>query len=203
MPDTAKYFDIRSAFWRSAFDQAADYETYLAQSPAAKADRWRAQMLALPELTVDDRERLTGHDVRLNVLLVSGVWCGDCVRQGPMLRQLAAAAGHEVELRVIDRDADTAVRDELRILGAMRVPVAVFLTDQFLEVGRFGDRMLSTYRRKAVTEVGAACALPNASTPADELAAERGEWLDVVERMLLMVRLSPITREHAPVATGA
>ncbi|MDE3153852.1 MAG: thioredoxin family protein [Acidobacteriota bacterium] len=203
MSDPAQYFDIRSAFWRQAFDQATDYDTYLAQSPAAKADRWRAQLNALPELTADERARLTGHDVRLNVLLVSGVWCGDCVRQGPMLHQLASAAGAGVQLRVIDRDADPAVRDEVRLLGAMRVPVAVFLTEQFFEVGRFGDRMLSTYRRKAVTEVGAACALPNASTPAAELAAERGEWLDIVERMLLMVRLSPITREHLTFASGA
>ncbi len=203
MSDSPKYFDIRSAFWRSAFDQAADYETYLAESPAARADRWRAQMLALPALSADDRARLTGHGVRLHILLVSGVWCGDCVRQGPMLQQLAAAAGDDVTLRVIDRDADAAVRDEVRILGAMRVPIAVFLTEHFFEVGRFGDRMLSTYRRKAVTEVGAACALPNASTPVDELATERGEWLDIVERMLLMIRLSPVTREHLSIAAGS
>jgi thiol-disulfide isomerase/thioredoxin len=202
MTETPKYFDIRSGFWRRAFEQAADYETYLAQSAQVRADRWRTQALALPPLSAGDRARVTGHDCRLNVLLVSGVWCGDCVRQGPMLHQIALAAADDVQLRVIDRDADPAVRDEVRILGAMRVPVAVFLTEHFFEVGRFGDRMLSTYRRKAVTEVGAACALPNATTPAAELSAERHEWLDIFERMLLMVRLSPVTREHLSVASG-
>lgn len=198
--NTIQYFDIRSAFWQRAFERASDYDTYLKTSPADKAARWHQQMDRLPPLPAADRERLTGHGCRLNVLLVSGVWCGDCVRQGPIIAQLAEAAGPEVALRVIDRDLDPAVRDEVRILGAMRVPVAVFLTSHFLEVGRFGDRMLSTYRRKAATELGAVCPLPSAATPADQLVVERGEWLDIFERMLLMVRLSPITRERLAVA---
>ena len=202
MSDTSKYFDIHSALWKRAFQQATDYDTYLDRSPADRSDRWRTLAASLPPLAPDEVSRLTGHDGRMNLLLVSGVWCGDCVRQGPMIRQLADAAGPAVQLRVIDRDLDPAVRDEVRILGAMRVPVVVFLTEQFLEVGRFGDRMLSTYRRKAVTEIGATCPLPTAATRIDELVAERAEWLDIVERMLLMVRLSPITREHLAVDTA-
>jgi hypothetical protein len=197
-----RYLDIRSDFWKSAFEQATDYDTYLRESPASNAARWREAASRLPALAPEDRARLVGHGCPVNLLLVSGVWCGDCVRQGPMIKQLADAVGPDLTLRVIDRDADPAVRDEVRILGAMRVPVAVFLTTHFLEVGRFGDRMLSTYRRKAVTEVGAACPLPTARTPVDELIAERAEWLDIFERMLLMVRLSPVTREHLSLGTG-
>ncbi|HEY7789510.1 MAG TPA: thioredoxin family protein [Vicinamibacterales bacterium] len=193
------YFDIRSAFWKRAVERASDYETYLAESPAPQAARWRQQESRVPPLGPADRERLTGHGCPMHVLVVSGVWCGDCVRQGPIIKQLADAAGADVQLRLIDRDLDPAVRDEVRILGAMRVPVAIFLTTQFLEIGRVGDRMLSTYRRKAITEVGAACALPGARTPVDETLAERGEWIDVFERMLLMVRLSPVTREAVDV----
>lgn len=200
MSTSEQYFDKRSAFWKDAFERAAEYEAYLAASPADKAARWHQQMARLPALTPQDRQRLTGHGCRVNVLLVSGVWCGDCVRQGPIIKQLADAAGPDVVLRAIDRDVDPELRDEVRILGAMRVPVAVFLTSQFLEVGRFGDRMLSTYRRKAATELGAVCPLPSAATPADQLIVERGEWLDIFERMLLMVRLSPITRERLAVA---
>lgn len=199
MNTDSKYFDVRAAFWKRAFEQAADYDTYLRESPASHAARWREQATRLPALAPDDRARLAGHGCAVNLLLVSGVWCGDCVRQGPIIKQMADAVGPDLTLRVLDRDVDPAVRDEVRILGAMRVPVAIFLTTQFLEVGRFGDRMLSTYRRKALTEVGAACPLPAARTPAEELVTERAEWLDIFERMLLMVRLSPITREHLAV----
>ena len=128
--------------------------------------------------------------------MISGVWCGDCVRQGPMIEQIARACGDDVVLRVIDRDQSEPLRDEVRILGALRVPVLVFLSEDFHEVGRFGDRMLTTYRRKQATETGAACAVPTAELPEDELRSERDEWLDVFERMLLMVRLAPPLRER-------
>jgi hypothetical protein len=199
MNTDSKYFDIRSDFWKRAFERATDYETYLRESPANNAARWREAASRLPALAPEERARLVGHGCPVNLLLVSGVWCGDCVRQGPIIKQMADAVGPDLTLRVLDRDVDPAVRDEVRILGAMRVPVAIFLTTQFLEVGRFGDRMLSTYRRKALTEVGAAGPLPAARTPAEELVTERAEWLDIFERMLLMVRLSPITREHLAV----
>jgi thiol-disulfide isomerase/thioredoxin len=194
--DQPKYYDKRSDFWRHCFEQADDYETYLARSPEDKAQRWRDLADQLIPLTEIDIARLNGHNRRMNILVYSGVWCGDCVRQGPMIQQLAKASGPGVQLRVIDRDADEQLKDELRLAGAMRVPVVVFLTEDFWELGRFGDRMLTIYRKKAMRELGAACSVPYAVPPQEELAAERAEWLDVFERMLLMARLSPPLRER-------
>ncbi len=192
--EIAKYHDTRSGFWRTCFDAAAGYDAYLASGDPAKAQRWPAMEEKLPGVTAAQAERLRGHGRRMNVLIYSGVWCGDCVRQGPMLRRIAEACGPEVELRFIDRDALPELRDELRILGAMRVPVAVFLSEDFFEIGRFGDRMLTVYRAKALREVGPACNAGILAPPADELAAEMGEWVDIFERMLLMLRLSPMLR---------
>lgn len=194
MSGESAYRDIRTSFWRSCFQNASDYETYLDRSEPKRADRWRAMEGKLPPLDAHDVERLTGFHRELNLLLVSGVWCGDCVRQGPMIRQITDACDDGVSLRVIDRDVDKKLRDEVRILGALRVPVLVFLSEDFFEVGRFGDRMLATYRRKASTEFGAACPVPSAVIPTDELRAERDEWIDIFERMLLMVRLAPPLR---------
>jgi thiol-disulfide isomerase/thioredoxin len=190
------YRDVRAESWRSWFARALPYDGYLAGSDERKAARWRELESKLPPLDPDRRARLEGIGRELNVLVVSGVWCGDCVRQGPMIRQLAEACGGSVSLRLIDRDLDPALRDEVRILGAMRVPVVVFLSEDFFEVGRFGDRMLATYRKKALRELGPACPLPGAVPPCDELAAERDEWCDVFERMLLMARLAPPLRER-------
>ncbi len=196
MTEKAPYQDIRADFWRACWSRANAYESYLEASEPKRADNWRRLGGKLPPLGKDRAQRLTGHGRILHVLVVSGVWCGDCVRQGPMLQQIAEAAGAPVELRVIDRDEIPELRDEVRILGAARVPVVIFLSEDFHEVGREGDRMLTTYRRKAEIELGAACAVPTAEIPPDELASERDEWSGVFERMLLMLRLAPPLRER-------
>jgi hypothetical protein len=101
-----------------------------------------------------------------------------------------------VELRLIDRDVAPEVRDEMRILGAARVPAVVFLSEDYFEIGRFGDRLLTVYRSKAAREIGPACATGIVAPPPEELAAELAEWVDIFERMLLMLRLAPMLRER-------
>lgn len=184
------YLDIRQDFWRRSFGAASAYDEYLAASPQRRARRWADMATKIPSLTHDQTLRLTGYQRPLRVLLMSSDWCGDCVRQGPMVQRIADACDDPV-LRVVDRDADPALRDELRIMGALRVPVAVFLTDEFFEIGRSNDRTLGHYRRKAVNEMGAACPVPWAIPPEGELAGELNEWVDLFEKMLLMVRLRP------------
>jgi thiol-disulfide isomerase/thioredoxin len=196
MSQPPEYLDPRSEFWRGCFNEAAPYSRYLELGPAEKAKRWVDMASKIPLLSEEQKARLRGHRRVLNVLLVSGIWCGDCVRQGPMLKQIADAVGEEARLRVIDRDVNPKLRDEVRILGAMRVPVVVFLSEDFFEVGRFGDRGLAIYRKKAATEVGPACPVPYLAPPEGELAAEQAEWVDIFERMLLMLRLAPPLRER-------
>lgn len=113
-----------------------------------------------------------------------------------MLEKIAEACGGNVRLRVIDREASEALKEELRILGGARVPVVVFLSEDFYEVGRFGDRLLTFYRLKAQRETGAACPTGLIPTPGHELAAEMAEWVDVFERMLLMLRTSALLRQR-------
>ena len=189
------YRDVRSEAWTAWFRAAAPYDAYLDASEPEKAARFRELERRLPVLAADESRRLRGYHRRLHLLLVSGIWCGDCVRQGPMIHQLSEACDDEVELRVINRDQDVRLRDEVRILGAARVPVLVFLSEDFFEIGRFGDRMLATYRIKAASELGPACPLPGVVT-GDELGSERAEWLDIFERMLLMARLAPVLRKR-------
>jgi len=185
--------DKRSEFWGGQFSRAHDYAGYLAASDDEKARRWVELSEKLPALSAEQVARLTGGSRQLNVLVLSGVWCGDCVRQGPMLARIAEACGERVTLRLIERGEDE-LAEELRILGGARVPVVVFLSEDFFEVGRFGDRLLSAYRAKARRETGPACAVGHVPPPADELAAEMADWVDVFERMLLMVQLSAFLR---------
>ena len=79
------------------------------------------------------------------------------------MARVAGAAGPSVDLRFVDRDAIPELRDELRVLGAMRVPMVVFLTANFHEIGRYGDRALTVNRAKAAMDLGATCPLPGSA----------------------------------------
>ncbi len=195
LTDKLTYYDKRSSFWRRHFEMASDYETYLKESDPEKVPRWRESEGHVPELTGGQLERLRGYDRELNVLMYSGVWCGDCSRQGPMLKKIADACGEKVSLRLIERETSEELQDELRIVGALRVPMVVFLSEDFWEVERFGERTLSVYRSKAAREIGRGADTGILSPRARE--RELAEWVDVFERILIMLRLSPpLRRRH-------
>ena len=187
------YFDRRSGLFEHAFEGAFSYSDYLSTGNDRERAAWARAEAALPALPDDAHTRLDPAGRIVNVLCLSGIWCGDCVRSVPIVARVARAAGPSVALRFVDRDAIPELRDELRVLGAMRVPIVLFLTEDFHEIGRYGDRPLTVYREKAATELGAACPLPG-SADGGALAAETAEWLDVFERMILMARLAPPLR---------
>lgn len=132
------YYDIRADFWREHFEKADRYDQYLELSEPVYVKRWKDMAAALPEITAEQKKRLTGINRRLNMLVYCSDWCGDCVRQMPMLEKIAAGVGPDLEMRIIDREESQALKDELRLVGAMRVPVVVFLSEDFHEVGRVG-----------------------------------------------------------------
>ena len=187
------YLDVRSDLFQRVFRDAVSYRDYLLTGNDRERAAWERAEAGLPALPADARTRLDPAGRIVNVLCLSGIWCGDCVRSVPIVARVAEAAGPSVDLRFVDRDAIPELRDELRVLGAMRVPMVVFLTEDFHEIGRYGDRVLTVYREKAATELGAACPLPG-SADGGALAAETNEWLDVFERMILMARLAPPLR---------
>jgi hypothetical protein len=69
------------------------------------------------------------------------------------------------------------------------------MAEDFEFMSLLGDKTLSRLRAKAAKSLGAACPLPGAELPADELAATLQEWLNEVERVHLLLRLSTRLRE--------
>jgi hypothetical protein len=194
MTEKPTYYDMRSEFWKHYWDKALEYKDYLHASDQEKVLRWRDSESRIPDLSLSQVERLKGFNRELNVLVYSGVWCGDCSRQGPILKKIALAAGDKVNLRFIERDISEELQDELRILGALRVPMVVFLTEDFWEVERFGERTLSVYRSKMAREIGRGSDTGILSPRARE--KELDEWVDIFERILIMIRLSPPLRKR-------
>ncbi len=180
--------------WSTLFDESLPYAAFLDRyaTPEQRA-RWDA-IHARVKLTDGQKTLLGGFQRRMPVLVLNGAWCGDCINQVPIFDHFAAAAP-KLEVRYLDRDAREEVRQALTINGGQRVPVAVFLSEDFLEVSRYGDRTISTYRRMAAQQLGPSC--PTGLVPPDEeaLAAVVADWLDEFERAQLLLRLSARLRQ--------
>ena len=156
MPDLGDYHDKRSVFFKAYFAKALDYQNYLSTGEAVYQQRWDQHNQAI-QLSSQQQELIKNFTRKLNILFMSGIWCGDCVRQGPIIQRIAQ--GNElIDLRFIDNKENPELAQELRINGASKVPVAVFLSEDFFELSRFGDRHLPIYRAKLATELGPACA---------------------------------------------
>lgn len=173
------------------FDQALPYDAFLAEfgQPADKPrwDRIRGSVT----ITEPQKELLKRFKRTTKILVLAGAWCGDCVNQCPILERFAEIAPC-LQVRYLDRDAFPDAQAELQINGGNRVPIAVFFSEDGHEVARFGERTLSQYRHMVSESAGEVCGTGIASN--DYLAGIVQEWLDVVERVQWMLRLSPRLR---------
>jgi len=186
---------LTAEYLKSKFDQGLDYPDYVATGKPDQTDAWNA---ILEQTTLTDAQRaLIGAFTReMNILVSSGVWCGDCVQQGPLIQRIAEANPAKVHLRWVDRDDHEDLAQHLKICGGMRVPVAIYMAEDFEPVSIFGDRTLTRYRAIAARQLGASCPVPGAPIDADELAATLQDWLNETERVHLLLRLSTRLRQQ-------
>lgn len=194
MPDLPDYHDKRADFFKPHFAKALKYRDYLSTGEPTHQQRWNQHYQAI-QLTGQQQELIKSFVRKLNILFMSGIWCGDCVRQGPLIQHIAQ--GNDlIDLRFIDNKENPELAEELRINGASKVPVAVFLSEDFFELARFGDRHLPIYRAKLATELGPACSA--GLTVPDQLVLQQDlqDWLDLVERCQAMLRLAPLLRHR-------
>lgn len=183
---------LRTDDLKRAWAAAAPWSDYLASDPS-RADRW-LQMADSTSLDESQSTLLAGFTRTMRVLMISGIWCGDCVRQGPVAHAIARAAPC-IDLRFIDRDHADSPIQSLRINDGDRVPVTVFMAEDFEGVSILGDRTLHYYRHMAAQQIGPACPVPGAELPEDVLAGVVQDWLDETERVHLLLRLSNRLRQ--------
>ncbi len=179
--------------WPEVFAGALPYESFLDKyGTATQRTRWNG-MHGRFSLTAEQQGLLGGFVRRMPVLCLAGAWCGDCINQCPVFDHFARASAR-LDLRFLDRDARDEVRDALSVNGGQRVPVVVFLSEDWFEVSRYGERTLSIYRRLAAEQIGPSCPT-GLVAPADEaIAIFTAEWLAEFERAQLILRLSPRLR---------
>ncbi len=181
-------------FLKSKFEVALSYDNYLKTGTEEQQRRWQT-VEPLLTLTEAQKTLLGGFSRAMHVLCISGIWCGDCVQQGPMLAAIAKQNPSKIDLRFVDRDLHKDLSDQFKLNGGYRVPTVIFLAEDFEFCGVLGDRTLSRYRAIASRQLGASCPVGIAPPDKDESAATLADWLAEFERIQLMLRLSPRLRQ--------
>jgi thiol-disulfide isomerase/thioredoxin len=177
------------------FAAALPYHDYVKTGTEEQQRRWR-QVYDAARLSPEQAERVAGYTRDMKVLVVSGVWCGDCVEQCPLMQRIAEANPARIDLRLVDRDERAELSSRVRLNGGARVPVALFLAEDFEPCSLQGDRTLNRYRALAARQLGPSCPTGILPPGEDELAATLEDWLGEFERVQLMLRLSPRLRQR-------
>ncbi len=178
------------------FDQGMVYGDFVASGePEGHRQRWDERY---GQLSLDDSQgALVGGFTReMNVLCLTGTWCGDCALQGSAMARIAEANPKMIDLRFLLRSeehADLIVKCPIN--GGFRVPVTWFMSEDHEPVSVFGDRTLSRYRSMARKQLAPAQANVLAPPPADAVRDVLDEVLDLFERAHLLLRLSPRLRQ--------
>jgi thiol-disulfide isomerase/thioredoxin len=175
--------------WTDQYAEGLPYTTYLERHGTPQhRERWQAVHDRI-RLTQTQQALLGGFVREMHLLCVAGTWCGDCVREGPILQHIATASP-KISLRFLDRDSHADLAGQLAINDGLRIPMVLFLSEDGFECARYGERTLATYRKIAAEKLGPACPTGIIPPGEDYLAVVTQDWLDEVERVQLLLRLS-------------
>ena len=186
---------LTAQYLESEFENAKSYADHVAMGNEQQRAGW-ARIYEQATLTDDCKAMLSGFTREMKVLVTSGVWCGDCAQQVPFLDVISNAAPRGlVDIRYADRDEHAEPAEHLKICAGLRVPVAIFMAEDFEFVSFFGDRTLTRYRAMAERALGASCMVPGAPLPDDEVNGTLSDWVCEVERVHILLRLSARLRQ--------
>ncbi|HTW93931.1 MAG TPA: thioredoxin family protein [Tepidisphaeraceae bacterium] len=186
---------MQASFLADKFATALDYDQYLRTGTDEQRRRWK-QVYDATSLTPRQIEVVNSFSRQMKLLAISGIWCGDCVQQLPLIERICEANPAKLWLRIVDRDEHRDLADLVRINAGDRVPMVLFLAEDHEICAVFGDRTLARYRALAAKYLGAeACSTAIFLPPQEELAATLADWLNEIERVQWMLRLSARLRK--------
>src|SRR5581483_1151201 len=101
------------------FASGLAYERYVRTGTDEQQRRW-AQVYEAAQLTDTQTQLIAGFVREMKIVIFSGLWCGDCVEQCPLIYRIAEANTQKIDLRFIERPRDGELIPELRINGGNR-----------------------------------------------------------------------------------
>lgn len=175
------------------FETGLSYDAFLKQyGNDDQRSRWSKFHEAV-KLKPAQIELLKSFKREMKVFCLAGAWCGDCVNQCPIFDHFAAAAP-AIKLRFFDRDANPDLGKKLSVCGGARVPVVLFVSEDNFQVGMYGDRTLSKYR-KLVEQLTGVCPTGLVLPGQSEIDGVVQDWLNEFERVQWILRTSARLRK--------
>ena len=144
---------MKRTYLTDQFDTALRYDRYVQAGTDEQQRRWR-QVYDAAHLREAQKVLVRGFVRQMKMLAFSGIWCGDCVEQCPLVQRIAEANPGRIDLRFIERPRDGELPSELRINGGNRVPVILFLSEDNEWCATAGDRTINRYRAIALRRLG-------------------------------------------------
>jgi thiol-disulfide isomerase/thioredoxin len=176
------------------FASALPYDRYVQTGNEEQQRRWK-QVYDAAHLTDVQKALVAGFVRQMKILIFSGIWCGDCIQQCPLIQRIVEANPAKIDLRFIERPRESELPPEVRINAGSRVPVVIFLSEDNEWCATAGDRTIHRYRALAHARLGPMCPTGIVAPEKDELDATLADWLNEVERVQLMLRLTPRLRQ--------
>ena len=183
-----------AAYLKQKHEAGKSYADYVATGTPQQQDNWQG-IYEQAKLTEAQKGLLGGFTREIKAIGLSGIWCGDCVQQCPLIQHIAEANPDRIDLRWLDRDEHADLQEKVKINAGNRVPVIIFAAEDYEFAAWYGDRTLNRYRALAAKQLGGACPLPGAPVPKDEMDATVQDWVDQFERVHLLLRLSGRLRQ--------
>ncbi len=179
---------------REKFPDALTFEQIVGQAAEeGRGEPWRDRY-SLLELDADQHRLVASFTRDMNVLCMTGPWCGDCALQGAAMQRISEANPDRIHLRFLNRNDHAELQTQFPVNGGFRVPVTFFMSEDFHAVSIFADRSLSRYRsiaRKAFGEDAPVVA----AHPENPVREVLNETLLEFERVHLILRLSTRLRQ--------
>lgn len=122
---------------RAKYQQGQTWQEWL-NTITANRERFQANYEKCP-LTPEDLSFLRSIQRDVHILAIGADWCGDVVRQLPIVARMCAENVH-LHLRILNRDEHLDVMERYLFNGARSIPVFIFFNDQFIEVGNWKAR---------------------------------------------------------------
>lgn len=187
---------LNAEILQEKFNQGMSYADFVDSGRQEGHHQQWEQRYSLLELDKTQAALVGGFTREMNVLSMTGSWCGDCALQGSALARIAQANPGRINLRYLPRaEQHTDLIVKAPINAGFRVPVTWFMAEDFEPVVVFGDRTLSRYRAIARKQLGGELANVRAPEPADPVREVLREMLDIFERVQLILSLSARLRE--------
>lgn len=139
MPNTLPKID-----WRAIFEEAKDYETWLAGSEYEVNRESMETIYKEFQFAPPFEAFLSGLSRDVHVLAIAEDWCPDVIRHVPILQKMNSVTPH-VKVRYVSRESHPEVLVRHLTTGGESIPKFIFFNHEFVECGSWGP-MPNAYR---------------------------------------------------------